>query len=73
MVTRQRALAASVRLASPGLPAADGADGHGAAPGPGGMTTLLAFRKIGIKSRVELTRVAVRRSTDSQQGGADTG
>jgi hypothetical protein len=31
------------------------------------------FRKIGIKSRGELTRVVVQRSADSQQGGADTG
>jgi ABC-type transport system involved in cytochrome bd biosynthesis fused ATPase/permease subunit len=42
MATRQRALAASVRLASAGLSAADEAEGCGAAPGPGGMTTLLA-------------------------------
>jgi ABC-type transport system involved in cytochrome bd biosynthesis fused ATPase/permease subunit len=37
--TRRRALAASIRLASPGLSAADEAGGRGAAPGPGGMTT----------------------------------
>lgn len=42
MTTRQRALEASVHLASAGLSAAGWADGHGAAPGPGGTTTLLA-------------------------------
>jgi hypothetical protein len=31
------------------------------------------FRKIGIKSRGELTRLVVQRSADSQQGGADAG
>jgi ABC-type transport system involved in cytochrome bd biosynthesis fused ATPase/permease subunit len=41
MATRRRELAASLRLASPGL-SADEAGGRGAAPGPGGMTTLLA-------------------------------
>jgi len=41
MATRRRALEASVRLASAGLSAAGGTDGHGAAPGLGGMTTLL--------------------------------
>jgi len=40
--TRWRALAASVRVASPGLPAADTDGGHDPASGPGGMTTLLA-------------------------------
>jgi hypothetical protein len=30
------------------------------------------FRKIGIRSRDELTRVVVQRSADSGQGGADT-
>jgi hypothetical protein len=30
------------------------------------------FRKVGIRSRVELTRVVVQRSADSRQGGADT-
>jgi ABC-type transport system involved in cytochrome bd biosynthesis fused ATPase/permease subunit len=42
MATRRRELAASLRLASPGPSAADEAGGRGAAPGPGGMTTLLA-------------------------------
>jgi hypothetical protein len=31
------------------------------------------FRKIGIRSRVELTRAVVQRSADSRPGGADTG
>jgi ABC-type transport system involved in cytochrome bd biosynthesis fused ATPase/permease subunit len=42
MATRRRALAASLRPGSPGQSAADEAGGRGAAPGPGGMTTLLA-------------------------------
>lgn len=42
MATRRRELAASLRLATPGLSAADEPGGRGAAPGPGGMTTLLA-------------------------------
>lgn len=42
MATRRRAVEASVHLASAGLSAAGGADGHGAAPGRGGTTTLLA-------------------------------
>ena len=41
VATRRRALAASVRLASPGL-SAGCPSGHDPAPGPGGMTTLLA-------------------------------
>lgn len=42
VATRRRALAASVRLASPGLSAACADGGHDPAAGPGGMTTLLA-------------------------------
>jgi ATP-binding cassette, subfamily C, bacterial CydD len=42
VATRRRALAASVRVASPGLSAADTDGGHDPVSGPGGMTTLLA-------------------------------